>query len=187
MTSQEEVGHILSQADSSVRVLYFAALLARESGLGSAGLIVVGGSAIEIYTRGGYASGDIDIVADRAKVLRVLKAWNFHKGGRVWHQDEWKLVVDIVREEYHGDPYRTRVVQTPYGGVRVEGLEDSMVKRLVSARYWQIPGDMGHALLLATQYEAVIDWDYAEELAKNEDVTDLLANLRRRIAQKTQD
>jgi hypothetical protein len=181
MTSAEEVGRILAGAESSVRVLYFAALLARESGLGATGLIVVGGSAIEIYTRGSYASGDIDLVADRQKVLSVLKSWKFKPGGRVWHQNEWNLVVDIVREDYHGDPHRTRIVQTPYGEVRVEGLEDSMVRRLISSRYWEIPGDFGHALLLATQYRADIDWDYAAELAKYDNVSDLLIDLRRRI------
>ena len=61
MTSAEEVGRILADAYPAARVLYLAALLSKEAGSGSGGLIVVGGSAVEIYTRGAYASADIDL------------------------------------------------------------------------------------------------------------------------------
>jgi len=181
MISPNEVGRILADADLSVRVLYFSALLARETGLGQDGLVVVGGSAIEIYTRGRYASGDIDVVGDRARILRVLKAWGFRKGGRVWHQDEWKVVVDIVREHYRGDLERTQVVATEYGNVRVAAIEDVLAKRLISTKHWKRPEDFEQALLLATRYRDEIDWAYVAELARRDLATDILAELRKRV------
>lgn len=58
MKTAEEIGRILADAGPTEKVAYFGALLARESGLDADERIVVGGSAIEIYTRGGIASGD---------------------------------------------------------------------------------------------------------------------------------
>jgi hypothetical protein len=185
MTSSEEVGRILMKSTAPVKVLNFAALLGRETGLGES-LIVVGGSAIEIYTRGDYASGYIDIVGDRARITRALEAWDFVKGGRMWHRKDWGIAVDIVREEYRGDLQRTQVVGTEYGNVRLAAIEDVLAKRLISAKHWKRPEDFEHALLLATRYRDRIDWDYVGELARRDLATDILSELRKRVGSPTE-
>jgi hypothetical protein len=53
---------------------------------------------------------------------------------------------------------RTRLISTPFGGVRVEAVEDAMVRRLVSAKHREQPGDFGHALDVATAETGSIDW-----------------------------
>jgi hypothetical protein len=59
-------------------------------------MIVVGGSAIEIYTRGGCASDDIDIVGPRDPILHVLNGWGFERGDRqAWGNQEWRIFVDF--------------------------------------------------------------------------------------------
>ncbi len=74
MTTPREVGSVLRKArDHFQRTLWFAALLRREAGLGPDDVVVVGGSPIEIYTEGGYVSGDIDICAPAEAVVPVLK------------------------------------------------------------------------------------------------------------------
>ncbi len=187
MTSAEAVGRILAEAGLADRAAYLGALLAREAGLGSLDLIVVGGSAIEIYTRGGYASGDLDIVGPREPISRVLRAWGFRKGRRVWHQDKWRVVVDIVREQYNGDIERTQELATPYGNVRVAAIEDVLAKRLISAKHWRREEDFGHALLLANRYRDEIDWEYVTELARHDLATDILVELRKRVGPPSQE
>jgi hypothetical protein len=83
MTTAKEVSALLSEAAPGMRTLYFGAVLAREARIVRGRLVIVGGSAIEIYTRGGYVSGDIDIVADRDRVRPVLEAWGFRHEGRI--------------------------------------------------------------------------------------------------------
>ena len=57
------------------RVQALVAMLGEESGLGVEGLTVVGGSALEIYTRGDYVSDGIDLVAsDRRRLENVLQS-----------------------------------------------------------------------------------------------------------------
>jgi hypothetical protein len=184
MTTIAEVTRILEEAEPGLRVAYFASLLVRESQLDPDDLIVVGGSAIEVYTRGGYSSGDIDVVVDRERVLPVLRSWAFqHASLQMWFQPDWKLTVDLVRgiEDFHGSRDRTEVVRTPFGPLRIEGIEDCVVKRLISARYWEIPEDLNLALAAARTHEGEIDWDYAERVAEADGVGDLLAELRKRV------
>jgi hypothetical protein len=184
VTDAIEAARILSDAPASLRVAYFGALLAREAGIDPDEMIVVGGSAIEIYTRGGCASGDIDIVGPRRKLLPVLRSWGFEPGDmQMWSNKGWRISVDIRKELtlYNGSRERTRLITTPFGGVRIEGVEDAMVRRLVSAKHWKQPGDFGHALAVATAEKDNIDWGYAEQYARRELVEDLLTELRRRL------
>ncbi len=46
--------------------------------------ILVGGSAVEFYTRGTYKSLDIDLLADREALEKVLEKMGFSKIGRHW-------------------------------------------------------------------------------------------------------
>jgi hypothetical protein len=185
MRTREEVASLLLREARPVRRrLYFAALLAQEVRNPRPSLVVVGGSAIEIYSEGEYVSGDIDIVGPRKDLVDTLARWGFLEDGRLWHDAKLGLAVDLVGSEYTGDIHRTREISTPFGPVRVAAIEDLIVKRLASSQHWKIPGDVGQALLLAAAYEREIDWEYAEHAAAHYRVTNLLAALRDSLRQR---
>jgi len=120
MNSVERVSRILGEAEPGLRVACFRALLATEARLGPDDMIIVGGSALEIYTRGGYTSSDIDVVVDKEPLLPVLKAWGFRWSSReMWYHEEWKITVGFVNPigRFHGSRERTEVIATPYGSV----------------------------------------------------------------------
>jgi hypothetical protein len=176
MTTEEEVGSVLSSTKARYdRVLYFGALLAKESG---SDVVIVGGSAIEIYTRGGYVSDDIDVRADRAAVHRVLGQWSFKDEGRLWIRSDWDIAIDVVGDRYSGDPYRATTVSTPYGPVRIAVVEDVFVKRLASAKHWQVQSALEEAELLWKDYRNSMDTEYLDRQARSYDVGDLLSALR---------
>jgi len=180
MMDSVEVGRILGATPKRYeRVLFFSALLARESG---AHVIVVGGSAIEIYTRGGYASGDIDIRADREAVHRVLASWDFENRGRIWLRKDWGMAVDVVGDEYTGDPYRATTVSTPYGPVGIAVVEDLFVKRLAAAKHWGVREAVDEADLLWRGYRDEMDVAYLDRQAEAYHVTDLLERFRAKAA-----
>ncbi len=141
--------------------------------------LVVGGSAIEIYTRGAYVSGDIDIVADQAQLAKILESWGFLHKNREWYHPEWKLAVDLVRnpEGYTGSRRLTRVIVTPYGDITLAAVEDLIVKRLASAKYRRIPTDFDHARLLVQKFGEDLDMDYLRSTATYAGVADALNEL----------
>jgi len=186
VASYEEVEAIVSGAPSPTeRRLRFAALLASELRASTAEFVIVGGSAIEFYTRGQYTTGDVDVVyTGRIDASKVLTAWRFIRQGRIWLNEGLGIVLDFVKPPYTGDLARTQTLETPYGSIRLAGLEDLIVKRLASAKHWRRPGDADHAQLLAAGYEDRVNWDYIERLAAEYDVKDLLAVLRRWLANR---
>jgi hypothetical protein len=183
MTSYEDVTRAVRIAPSPTQGrVHFAALLAGAAEVDPDDFIVVGGSAIEFHTVGEYTSGDIDIVSSRSDALRtVLHQWKFTGGPRVWLNEDLGIVVDLVKYPYTGDLARTQVYTTPYGMIRVAGIEDLLVKRLASAKHWKIPGDVEHAKLLALLYGDRLDWDYVRKFAALHDVEDFLEALLRAI------
>ena len=180
----EEVARILrSEKDATTRDLYFCAILSREAGESEAQLVVVGGSAIEIYTQGMYVSGDIDLVGNRAALARILKSWGFVRHNREWYSEEWKIAVDLVSDLHGltGSQKRVRTIVTRYGPVRLAAVEDLIIKRLLSAKYWQVPTDRTHAAILARRYQDELDRTYLTETAIRDGVADEWHELERRL------
>lgn len=179
MTSAQDVAEALAaESATDQRILKFAALLGAEA---QTDVIVVGGSAIEIYTRGGYVSGDIDLVGSRSAIRRVLSEWGFVTRGRVWVHEGWKLVVDLVGEVYTGDRYRLSTVVTSFGPVRLAALEDLIIKRLAEAKHWQVQRALQEAALVWRAHGDALDQTYLDLQARRYEVTDILRDLRRTI------
>lgn len=161
----------------------FGAMLASESGLGTEGLTIVGGSALEIYTEGDYVSDDVDLVAeDRVRVTGVLRAWGFQKKGMYWVSREFRPLVQIVGKYDSGSLSHTQIVSTPYGRVRLCAIEDIIVKRLIEARHWNRRKAVAEAMLAAERYGPKLDWEYVQLHAKKGGVEDLAKDLQRRSA-----
>lgn len=180
MTVGEEVQQALSSDPSpGKRILNFGALLAREIG---SEVIIVGGSAIEVHTKGQYVSGDIDIRAERDTVAATLRKWGFRHPSRLWIRKDWGIAVDVVGDKYSGDPYRATQVITPYGPVSIAVPEDLIVKRLARAKHWQGSdedkrNDLAQAKTLWDEYSVSLDLAYMRERARHYDVAELLDRL----------
>lgn len=182
MTSKTEAERILAgQSSSDERIITFGALLSRETG---ADVIVVGGSAIEVYTRGGYASADIDLVGDRRAIIKAVESWDFRPVGHMWVNRNWGIAADPRGEDYTGDLGRTREVVTPFGRVRLAAVEDLIVKRLASVKHWNQRGAIKEAGLLLASRADEIDWAYLEGQAEDYHVVDVLHDLMRSLKVK---
>jgi hypothetical protein len=130
---------ISTENDPTVRSLKLASLcsaLWMERGVG---LIVVGGSAIEILTEGAYTSGDLDMchatkatlpIRERQEIMGLMGA----KGGpRNWQVGGIYLDLLGPVESFARTPYR-RVVG-PYGAVLLMKPEDLLVERVLVSVY----------------------------------------------------
>lgn len=148
-------------------------------------MIVVGGSAVEVYTAGRTSSDDIDIVTSRREAASAIEGWGFVKSGRIWRRKDWQTEIDLVGAKLSGSRLKVQAIQTPYGPVMVAGVEDLLVKRLVELKHWKTTPawreDLARqANILAAEYGDKFDEEYLRFIAERDDVADVLADLRRR-------
>jgi hypothetical protein len=155
----------------SQRLASLCSALFRERGIE---LVVVGGSAIEFYTEGAYASGDLDLCtvqASPAVPLRLRQEIMAQLGGRGGPRS-WEvagLFVDLLGPVETEAATAFRKLQGPYGEVLLMKFEDLLVERVLVSTY---PRPNPEALACARKLIAValagqvaVDWNEIGRLA----------------------
>ncbi len=166
------------------RLAWFGALLTRESKLDGQ-LIIVGGSALEIYlTSSEYVSMDIDIVGEKAAISPVLRRWGFQaekgRDQRVYWVKTGLGNVDLVGpRDRSGLP--PRALPTPFGAVLLGPIEYLIVRRLMMAGQKRSTEMFRQAVVLAARYKRGIDWDYIRAQAAYERVLPLFQELEEQV------
>jgi hypothetical protein len=169
------------------RLAWFGALLTRESGLNGR-LIIVGGSAIEIYlTSDAYVSMDVDIVGAKAEISAVLRRWGFKseegRDKRVYWVKRRIGSVDLVGpRDRSGLP--PRAFPTPYGDILLSAVEYLIVRRLMMAGRQQSTAMFRLAEVLAARYRHGLDWDYIRVQSAFEKVLPLFEQLKEQVLGK---
>lgn len=179
----DELGRILAKAKHrGERNLWLGAIL---GGQIRSEIVIVGGSAIEVYTSGRYVSGDVDLVGERRRIIEAVEGWGFRREGRLWSRPDFELWIDPVGGHYTGEVRRLRQVSTPYGLVRLASVEDLIAKRLIETKVWPREDRelFEQAVALAAEYQEEIDWEYVARVARRDGAEDLVPELRRRIAE----
>ncbi len=159
---------ISAEDDPTLKHMKLAGLVStlfRERGVE---LVVVGGSAIEFYTEGEYASGDIDLCTTslrrpdqrmRQEVMGLLGA----KGG----PRSWEVAghyVDILGALEGLTKKPLDELQTPYGPVHVSPPEELLVERVLASVYPSAhePSAQCAKTLIAVALSGQIEMDWRE-------------------------
>ena len=129
--------------------------------------ILVGGSAVEFYTRGTCKSIDIDLLADRDSLEKVLEKMGFSKIGRHWFYTK-DIGIEIVGDSTEG----RRVNEIMHEGklIRILSIEDLIVDRLNACKHWKSQYDCEQAQILAEVYSNKLDMEYLKKRMKEEDL-----------------
>ncbi len=172
--------------DPTERKIRFLALLTSALPKEEPKPVLTGGSAIEIYLDGTLRTGDMDIVYNVTKLKKILKIWHFELGTalRSYANEDLGLAVDLVGEKLNGSYDKLTTIITDYGPAMVIGIEDLILKRLASAKFWSVVTDMEQSYLLAKSQEGKIDWEYLERQARKEDISDYLKKLKDSLKEK---
>jgi hypothetical protein len=153
-----------------ILVGYLAEALSRK---GEA-LFLVGGQAVETYTGGQFTTGDIDITTtDRALTEAFLGRLGFTREGMIWLNAKLGFAVHIVGS-YPSRSQKARSVEVGPYKIRVTGVEDLIVDRLVAAKHWKSVRDAEQATALFRSFEESIDLEYLKKRAMEERVGDIL-------------
>lgn len=126
--------------------------------------ILVGGAALELYTGGGYATGDVDLaLPNTPEVDRAFADLGFRKRGRHWVHAELDLLFEAPAPAgLPGETAPRTVLDVDGLPVVVIGVEDLLIDRLRAAVHWSSDEDRRWARRLARLHAERIDWDYVQ-------------------------
>lgn len=129
--------------------------------------ILVGGSAVEFYTRGTCKSIDIDLLGDRETLVKLLEDMGFSKTGRHWFYTK-DIGIEIVGSSAEG----RRVNDVLHEGkvIRIISIEDLIVDRLNACKHWKSQYDCEQGQVLFGAYRDKLDMDYLKSRMKEEDL-----------------
>lgn len=147
-------------------------------------LVIIGGAAVEFYTRNWYATGDIDLAVDpstRKTIADVLKTAGFKKSGRMWTWEELDLYIEMPGDLKQLDLSKVAKVETEVGNAYVIGIEDIIFDRIQAAKHWNSKADEEQAIRIGTVYYGEVDWEYIEKRCVKEGSKDKLEEVKRRI------
>lgn len=135
--------------------------------------IVVGGLAVEVYTRGQYTTLDIDLVMMRRDYADdVLKALGFSKEGRHWYHAELEVAIEIPGNVLADADYeKVTKINLPSGRhIYVIGLEDIILDRLRACVHWESTSDCEWGLRMLKVHKAYLDKEYMFQMVDKDKV-----------------
>lgn len=185
MFTADEIVRLRQTEDRLRRNLLFVALLTRKLGRPSSAQrpIVVGGSAVEFYTTGGYASADLDLVMLHPEDAdRILSASGFQRRGRYWSLPDTDLLVEFPGQTltYAPGAY-DRLTEVELGdglAATVIGIEDILIGRLYAAISERRANDRRWALEMAVLHHNRLDWEAVDALASANGIAEAARTLR---------
>jgi hypothetical protein len=152
-------------------------------------LVVVGGSAVEFYTEGGYMSGDIDFCRKSLNAIppRLMQEIIAELGGKGVARS-WEicgLYVDLLGFLENESLLPNRELETPYGTVRIIPPELALVERILIA-YYPPSSELlttARKMMVAAIGDPDFNWGEAERLAALPDfgVLEELRKLREEV------
>lgn len=128
--------------------------------------VVVGGTAVEFYTLGQYATIDIDfvgIINDEMK--KVLAGLGFIRDGRYWRIPQTDIMIEFPSEELSGTLDKVQPVEFNGRKAYFIGIEDLILNRVQEAKHWNYSESAEWARTLMITHYDDIDWSYCHKKA----------------------
>ena len=178
------VADISSTTDLLERALKLSGLVTTMFQRHGIPLVVVGGSAVEFYTEGGYMSGDIDfcrksLAAIPPRLMQdIIAELDGKDVARSW--EVCGLNVDLLGFLENESVLPNRELETPYGTVRIIPPELALVERILIA-YYPPSAELlvtARKMMVAAIGDSDFNWAEAERLAALPDFG-VLAELRK--------
>lgn len=163
------------------RALYVTGLAGEELRAQGERLVVVGGTPVAWYTRGLYASADVDVLCPSGPLDGVLRAMGFEKEGRYWYRDDLRVVIEAPGTALEAYRDRTTEVEIEDVSVTLVSVEEAILDRLRACVHWRSELDCEQAYHMMALHRESIDGPYMERRASRDQVADKLAELRKRV------
>jgi len=133
--------------------------------------VVVGGLAVEIYTRGHYTTLDIDLVTKGRDIADdILNRLGFSREGRHWYHPVLDIAVEIPGSVLQGaDENKIIILELPSGRyLYVIGIEDIILDRLRACVHWNSSSDCEWGLRMLKVHFNFLDLNYMRDMAEKD-------------------
>jgi hypothetical protein len=176
--SGETLSSILDLPDGHEKTAALASWLQHLFPSGAQVPVLVGGAAAEIYSGGGYISGDLDFVGEvTPAVARQLGTAGFVRRGRHWVHEEGEVFFEFPGSTL--DPMERPVsVKIGQWTVRALSPEDVLVDRLAAWEFWSSAADGIGAFRIWQSLSATLDQEHLERAAEAKGVVPALRRLQ---------
>jgi hypothetical protein len=168
-------------SDIEKKIFFLTWLNEKLKAAGSCALpVLVGGSAVQLYTGGNYMSIDMDIYLDDIlPATNLLKEHGFIKTGRHYFSVEYDLLAEFVNGHV---PEKISEIEYMGKTVLISSSEEMIIDRLNAAKWRNIPKDLEWARVILS-LKTELDMDYLYKRAKEEDIVDYLEMALRKNAE----
>jgi hypothetical protein len=172
-----ELPEILAEPEGPQRTAHLVAWI---QGLFESGdpPVLVGGAAVELYTGGGYTTGDLDFVGVvPSHVATLLKKAGFARQGRHWIHEKAQVFVEFPGSALAGGE---RAVRLRVGDCEVVAIapEDLLAERLGAWKHWRSAIDGVNAWLLFLAFGGRLDDGRLRQRCAAHEADDALRALR---------
>ncbi len=153
------------------KVLYVMSIVNKELKKQKLTSVIIGGAAVEFYTRNWYATLDIDLAIDETyskKTDSVFKKLGFKKEGRAWIREDIDIEIETPAKIETLNKDKILNIKTENGSVNIIGIEDLIVDRIAAAKHWKSEQDKVQAIEIGSLHFDKIDWDYIREKCIND-------------------
>lgn len=162
--AEERLARLANEPDPLRKKLVALGILTRELAPYRIEPVLVGGSAVEFYTAGGYASKDVDLAMPSSEhVDAVFAGLGFRKEGRYWSREDLDLLFEAPAGSLAGEDAPRKVVNIEDLKVVILGIEDLLLDRLRAWVHWESVEDGRWARRLALLHAESINWTYVRE------------------------
>lgn len=128
-------------------------------------VIVVGGSAVEFYSAASYMTKDLDFIAkDTHNINLVMSNLGFKNDQSIWYHDDTTVIIEFPKGPLVGDENKAINVETPFGEVKLIGVEDIIIDRASAVKFWNDSSEWTEYLML-THFDE-LDKQYLFDQAK---------------------
>lgn len=142
--------------------------------------ILVGGKAVELYTRGRFTTYDIDLVLpNREKAGKILEDLGFEKrlGDRHWYHSDLDYAIEIPDHLLAGSMDKVNEVEIEGTPIYVIGFEDLIADRIRACYFWKSLRDCEQAENLLTVHLPDLDQQYLLDQLANDKLENELGKL----------
>jgi hypothetical protein len=170
----DELDKTASIANFVERKIYFMTILTKEvemCGRTDKSPVVVGGTAVDIYTKGLFPSRDIDLIGYRRVIGEILeKKFGFARAGRHWVNERIGIFIEVPGDYFSGDKNKITTIWVGSLKLYVIGIEDLIIDRLNACVHWKSETDCDQARYMIRYYRDRLDFGYLEKKAKDEGI-----------------